>query len=1028
MKAFRVVIFLLIVPVLGQNTLRFTNINRDKGLSHSNVKCIVQDRYGYIWMATDDGLNRFDGYQFTVFRNDPADSNSLTSNYLTCLAVDSVGNLWIGSDGGGLCRYDYTAGVFERFHRSFGKNSLLSDYVTAICAAKDGNIWIGTYQGGLTIYSPRTKRIVNCFDNPQYPQFKHLSTVTRILQDAQGGMWLGTLNEGILWYNAGETVPEKINSQHLGLAGNFVTALDEDRSGNIWAGTSTGLSRITKSNNGIAVQTVASDRKEVAGRYIHELGHDGNNRIWIATDNGLVCLESNGKYLQSAKHDEKIPNSLSDDKIRSVFADRTGILWVGTVGYGCDMLSPENPAFSRFGSVIRTGAHPESVEYRTFAQDAAGTVWIGTSEGIICYEQGGKVTRLPDKDNVRISQVRAITFSADGSKWIGTALGLIHISVSNRYTKYNNSEGDPMLRNNIRSLCIAGDSILWIGTYGNGLYCFDIQKKTFRSIHAEGNAFLRGQTVHAMYADAQQNLWICSTAGFCHFDMKKNRIRFFFAQQGEHIDPNNECTAIYPASDGTFWLGLYGGGVLHFSPAAGRIERFTTREGLSNNGVMLILPHADTALWIGTSEALSYFSLKYKTFRTYPYFNRTGAVSPWINAGICTRDNQLLIGFTGDISRIYSDNLHPSAHNAPVVLTQFLVMNRKIPGAGEVVNNSEITLLHDQNYISFEYAGLDFAGPASLQYKYRLTGVDSNWIPAGTRRYASYNNLPPGTYRFEVYSTNNEGVWGSTPFTCSVIIEPPVWARWWFRLLAALLIAGTIFTLYRRRIMHLQMRNQMQREYSHRLLSNQETERKRIASELHDSLGQQLLIIKNRARMALRAEDSSQTGTQLEQIAEAASESIREVREISHGLHPVHLDNIGLTETLQVLLSRAAETTGIQFTTDMENIDAAISPEAAIHLYRIFQEALNNIIKYSRAGSAEISVSVSKGEIHISIHDNGVGMDAHVVTEQWINSNFGLHGIKERVDYLGGTFRISTGAGQGVRLSITLPVQEDKNA
>jgi signal transduction histidine kinase len=325
--------------------------------------------------------------------------------------------------------------------------------------------------------------------------------------------------------------------------------------------------------------------------------------------------------------------------------------------------------------------------------------------------------------------------------------------------------------------------------------------------------------------------------------------------------------------------------------------------------------------------------------------------------------------------------------------------------------------------LEIHYTALSFSRPEQVKFKYKLVGLDNDWVDAGTRRTVYYSHLPPGNYTFTVIADNGEGVWNNEGVAISIIVTPPFWRTWWFSALLLLIAVGIAYLFFRWRITQLQQRHRAQEVFSKKLMDAQESERKRLAVELHDSLGQSLVIIKNRALMSLsKPEDHTRAMAQMDEISEAASHAIAEVKEIASNLHPYQLDRLGLAAALKTMLETVSNSSDIQITREIDQIDGELSKEAEINLYRIIQESLNNIVKHSAATQTKVSIKKDSRSIHLLIHDNGKGFDAERLAAE--PTGLGLTGIRERAKLLGAKPEIRSAPGKGTTISVEINLQE----
>jgi signal transduction histidine kinase len=484
---------------------------------------------------------------------------------------------------------------------------------------------------------------------------------------------------------------------------------------------------------------------------------------------------------------------------------------------------------------------------------------------------------------------------------------------------------------------------------------------------------------------------------------------------------------IYEDSEGTIWVGTYDQGLVRIKDR--KITSYTMKEGLFNNGVFQILEDARENFWISSNlgiyrvskkELTDYAEGHVKSITSVPYGKRDGMISSECNggvqpAGVKTLDGKLWFPTQAGVVVVDPDAVPVSAQPPPVMIEEFLINNEPV-AFGEVVKISPGT----ENF-EIHYTGLSFIMSERIGFKYKLEGLDRDWVDAGTRRIAYYSHVPPGNYTFKVIAANRDGIWNLEGASIPIRIIPPFWKTWWFVSLSVLTFIALVWVSFRLRIAQLEKERRAQESFSRQLINSQESERQRIAAELHDSLGQHLLIIKNSALLGINVLNGHDRGKeQLSDISETASRAIDEVREISYNLRPYQLDDLGLTKAIEYILAKVASSSKIRFSSELDRIDDVFSPEAEINIYRIVQESLNNIVKHSRAESAKVSIKRDARHIDIIIQDDGRGLD----TEK-TNGGFGLKGISERARILGAKYVIHSAAGQGTTITLSLEAQDE---
>lgn len=564
---------------------------------------------------------------------------------------------------------------------------------------------------------------------------------------------------------------------------------------------------------------------------------------------------------------------------------------------------------------------------------------------------------------------------------------------------------------------------LWIGT-GGGL-----------NRHEGGGEFtvfdtddgLVHKDVRLITETRDGALLIGTTGGMSRF--KDGRFTNYTIAEGLS---HNHVRAIYEDSDGTLWIGTYGGGLNRFKN--GKFTRYTTEDGLFDDTISRIFEDRRGDLWMSGNRGIfrvnrielndfaegrrdHVTSVSYGVADGMANRETNGGAQP---AGWQARDGRLWFPTVKgvvviDPERVGANHLPPPVHVEQVLFDRLAVDHSQPlklpPGRGD---------------LEVHYTATSLVAPEKVRFRYRLEGYDDEWVEAGARRVAYYTNVEPGEYRFRVIAANDDGVWNTQGATFQMIVRPPFWRTWWFRFLAVASIGGAAFLAYRRRISQLKQAHAWQEAFSRRLIVSQEQERKRIAAELHDSLGQNLLVIKNRALLGLnKSEDVSATAEQLNEISATASQAIDEVREIAHNLRPYQLDRLGLTKALVSLLKKASASSGIRFSAEIDSIDNLFSKEAEINLYRVVQESVNNILKHSHATEARLSVVKDGRGVIVTIRDNGRGFDTAADGD---NRGFGLTGISERARILGGKQTIRSVPGEGTIVVLKIGLQKERSA
>jgi signal transduction histidine kinase/ligand-binding sensor domain-containing protein len=988
--------WLLAVCCLAPTTLaqyRFDQWTADTGLPQNSIQAIHQARDGYLWLATFDGLVRFDGVRFTVFNK--SNSPGIGSNRLTCLYEDRQGDLWFGTETGGVTRR--RRGVFTTYTTDHG---LPHNAVMGVTGDEAGNLWVMS-DNRVIQWQEATGRFLPV--DPNQPMFAIGSGALGSL----GGFWGGD-KTSLYRFARGRL------TSWTGLPSPNIHAVAEDRHGDIWAATrDAGLVRIK------------------GGKVVRVYGaSDGlpSNLMWFISGAELkiACADQN-RNLHIFSLDpwarravlrpppgllEQLDISEPYRDITALYEDREGNLWIGTQRRGLYRARKQViTTYSKTEGLVENNVYP-------IYEDASGAVWIGAWSGGLSRFKDGLFTNYTKRDGLASEQVTAISEDRAGRLWVAAddddSRSGLRVFEQGRFTIPDNLATLP-LEGQASVICQDRAGALWFGGERGLMRYQDGALSAWTT--KDG---LAGHEVRVIIQGAAGDLWIGCYGGLSRF--KDGKLTTWTERDGL---ASNTVRALYEDRDGSLWIGTYDGGLSRFKD--GRFTRYTTRDGLFNEGVFQILEDARGNLWMSSNRGVyrvnkhelnEFAAGRLSSITSIAYGRSDGMLNPECNggrwpAGVKTRDGQLWFPTQEGVAVIDPETIAVNPQPPPVVIEAARIDNQLL--AVEMME-SAIRIRPGQKNIEMEYTALSFINSEKLRFKYKLEGLDEDWIDAGTRRTAYYSHAPPGEYTFKVIAANSDGVWNTEGRSLRIVVLPPFYRTWWFLGLAALGVAGVILAAYKYRVTQLERRQAAQQAFSRQLIESQEGERKRIAAELHDGLGQNLLVVKNRALLGLsQLDDGARAIAQLNEISTAVSQSLEEVRQIAANLHPYQLDRLGLTKAIEAMTRKVAAAAELEIATEIENIDGLFDATAEINLYRIVQESLNNIIKHSAAGAASVVIKRAARSVTLAIHDNGKGF---AVGD--LKPGFGLTGIAERARMLGGAHAIDSTPGKGTTVTLTI--------
>ncbi|MFI5234628.1 MAG: two-component regulator propeller domain-containing protein [Gemmatimonadales bacterium] len=986
-------ILLLAAPVAGQQARGGAYVvdrwTAETGLPQNTVNAITQTPDGYLWLATFGGLVRFDGVTFTTYS--AARYPGIHSDRALALCVSPDSTLWIGTeDGFG----SYGQGAFRSYTT---RDGLPPGAVLDVTCDPDGDIWLAMdHQGVVRWHDGHPDHIPITGDAG--------IGVYSAIPDGQGGAWLGRWGAAPTHLTpADRAVPAPGRGQTVAGA---VSPLPVDGKPGLVAWRTADGFVVPGPEGYLRIHPPESIRRGFA-TFITPRSDGG---YWIATaSRGMMTLEADG----SGNSRIPLPNGDSSYHVRAVFIDRGGVTWVGTEVDGLLRIR------RRLFTVLTTADGLSSNLPMGIAGDDAGRVYIGSNCQNLTVLDHGRAIIYDGHREPRVVDgcPWALLHGPGDTIWMGTYGGPVVAWRGSFARTYGAPEG---LKEGLALAMFADhQGEIWAGTLAGGV----ARLHNGRFITYDTTDGLPSNDIKTIAETRAGVMWFGTGEGAARLDGK--RFIAFGAADGLAKGP---IRAIHESADGALWFGSYGGGLSRLKD--GRFVTMTAADGLYEDVVSSITEDAGGYLWTTGNHGIARVSLRelndfadgqVRAVHAVGYGTADGLINPETNGGFSPNawkapDGRIWFPTLHGVAIVDPSRVAASATPPRSVIEGLDVDGRSIPpGTG-----ASAPLLFDPGTrnIDITYTGLQSIVPERIAFRYRFAG-DADWTYAGTRRTAYFSRLPPGRYRFEVAAANRDGIWSPAPAALDFTVQPPIWMIWWFRLAALILAAGAVLLLMRRRVAHARAQTAAQREFSRRLLEGQEQERRRIAAELHDSVGQGILVMKNRAVLGLRSPDAiGAAREQLEQISEIASETLNETRTIAHDLRPYQLDRLGLAATVRGAVERAAAGSGILFKVDVDGVDGALPPEAEISLFRIVQEGVTNVIRHSGAREAHIALLRESDTVRLTISDDGRGTDHP--------AGFGLAGITQRIHLLGGDHEFHSAPGAGTTLVVRIPITPER--
>jgi two-component system sensor histidine kinase ChiS len=1001
-------------------SLRFERIGTEDGLSSSIVTCIQQDSLGYIWFGTQDGLNRYDGYSFTVYRHDPDDPGSPRDDFIESIYLDRSGVLWVGTQDGWLERYDRETDQFTHHQ--------VSSHVFAITEGTDSALWLGTRLPGLVRFDPGTAE-----STLVYPG----GDITSVIADRDGVIWFTNPEAGLARYDPATgraTIYESAHQAHT---------VVENGEGELLVGTwGSGVGWFDRATGEFSYQGHdPGDSESLSHDYVSAIYPDQPGVLWIGTIeaglNRCEVREAAGAFelvCVSYQHDPGDLVSLSTNYVTSILKDESGVLWVGgDFGGGINKV----PAGAeRFGHYRHTPDNPNGLSegiVTSMAEDQEGVLWIGTFSGLDRWdgETGRWRNYRHDSDDpasLADNAVRSVYVDQENVLWVGSEGGL------DRYDR----EADQFVH-------VDSPVVMWMHEGPSGTFWLATKDGLFRlDRDAEQLQFImEGYAWKIMVLEDRSGLvWVGSSGdGLACYNPSTGAWRHY---ENDPDDPtslsNNSVEAIHEDAAGDLWVGTRHG-LNQFHPETETFTQYRVRDGLPHDAVVGILEDGQGRLWLATGGGLSRFDQRSGEFKNHDVRDGLQANEYWRNSYHQSASGEILFGGVDGLNAFFPEQIVDNPHVPPIHITQFSIFNE--PAHTSLSSNGKVELSHEDNFLSFEFVALDYSNPAKNQYAYWMENVDEEWVYAGARRHADYVDLRPGRYVFRVKGANNDGVWNEEGAFLRITIEPPFWGTWWFRGGAVLVLVGIAGASYRWRLHSVEARSrelerQVEQEIGQRMkveealrASEMEAavvaERTRLARELHDAVTQTLFSASliAEALPASWERDAGAGRRLLEELRQLSRGALAEMRTLLLELRPVALVEAELGDLLRQLAEAAAGREGLPVEVTVA-CECDLPTDVHIALYRIAQEAMNNVVKHARAARAEIRLAcsacaatgdsrpVGPRQITLSVRDDGRGFDPARVPPD----RLGLSIMRERAEGIGAQLEVASQPDEGTEISV----------
>jgi ligand-binding sensor domain-containing protein len=801
MKRLSACVLFFVACFMSQNSLaqsiKFQRLSVENGLSQNTVNCIFQDNRGFMWFGTQNGLNRYDGSSFIVYKNVTDDSTSIISSEVYSAFEDKQNNLWFGTTSG-LSRYNRTRNNFSNFDLYLDGQYAMRPVWCIVNSASDDNLWIGA-SGGLFSFNPGTKKFNHYIINDS---IQDANSVRTLCEDRKGNLWVGTYFGNVYQFNkengAFKFVDTGIDARKMN---GGVTCIVEDSEGLIWIGKEDGV--ITKYDY---VHNAFTHFTDFRHRYpVNRIMETKEGQLWVGTDKGGTFIFDRGKqkFLPLTK---KVENGA--DVVISLYNDRKGDVWIGTFHGGVYLFDKMDTTFNNFIPYIDIKNSEENNAVLSIYQDDKD-LWIGTDGGGLIRQNGSDIHyyKKADKNSIAGNTVLSLASPDKDHLYIGTyADGMSVLDKrTGKFTVYNQANG--LNDNSVWVIYPDGDYV-WLGTNKGGLNLFDRKKGTFKYFTntLKDDHSLTSNSVRSIFKDSRGKLWVGTVSGLNVYNEEDGTFSNYLHRAEKSTMSNINVLCIYEDTKKNIWMGTHGGGINKYDFHTDTFVYYQEKDGLAGNIVYGILEDAQGNLWLSTNKGISNFDPEKEVFKNFDA--RSGLVDAQFNVGAYykNKSGKMFFGSVGGMCSFYPYNIRENSFIPPVVITDFSLFNKPLamgessPLKQDISDTEEIVLNYDQSVFSFKFSALNYTHPDKNSFAYKLEPFDKDWNYVGNVHTATYTNLDPGAYVFKVKGSNNDKVWNENPAVIRLVITPPYWKTLWFKIFLTVMVLVVIYGAYRLKV------------------------------------------------------------------------------------------------------------------------------------------------------------------------------------------------------------------------------------
>ncbi|MBU2506998.1 MAG: hypothetical protein KJ799_09775 [Bacteroidetes bacterium] len=985
--------------------LSFERLGLEDGLSQSVVTDIAQDSSGFLWFSTQDGLNRYDGYEFKVFKGNPTDSNSIRDNWIAYIVISDDSTMWVGSERDGLFKFSLNNYEFQRVIYDSINTGKKTTYIRNLELDDNHNLYIGTWGEGLFIMNLLSHKVINLQYDPNDSNSLIDNRVRSLYIENKENIWIGTTN-GLNHFNPETNIhthfshnPANINS----LSDNYVISIGSDSLGSLFIGTRLGLNILDKSGTFHRFSQNQNNPRGITGGAILDIFENSDGKVWLAThDAGVILIENNRSNYQDLEitnfyYAKNNLESISANYVRTIFKDKDNILWFGTWGASISKLDLKPP---KFHHVKQNSENANSIKgsfTRAFFIDSKNRFWVGFDEGIVnfCDENQEQYINVEFEINSESKEAKCFNEDNDGTIWLGTKSGLWRYNEERNRFEYNNIS--KQISDAPKFLAIFSiekfDDFLLLSSSAGLLY-YNIKKnlaKRVLSDKPEENKLLNSYSSNTIKG-SNGNYWISAHRYFVYkVSFKRNGNSDLVVDSFTSFSPGKDLPEgsyrvnfILESNDGDIWFAT-SYGLFKLNPVSGKMDKFLENDGLPNNITYSIAEDSDGNIWVATNLGLSKISKKNGELSFRNYDVSDGLQSNEFNQATVLKAPNGVLYFGGINGFNYFDpaEVIDNPNKPQIALTSIKIFNNEVSHVQQKIRDKRFFVNYSDNMFSFDFAALEFTNPKMNEFSYKLDGFDKAWIRSGYSRTATYTNISPGEYILYAKASNNDGVWSYAEEMLRIIVIPPYWMTWWFRSIVIFFLLMSAWYFYHNRVQY---------------LLKMERLRTKISSDLHDEVGSMLTQISINADLLQYVTDPAKVKKTTATIISKSGEVINMMRDVIWSIDSRN-DNLGsLVDRIQQFAVTFLNQKNIKliFENAIEGREKSLKVDFRQNVMLILKEAVNNSVKYSESNKIKIFLSSKNRQFQMEITDFGIGLDL-----ENIKRKSGLKNMVMRAEQIG---------------------------